>query len=815
MTYHHAYQMGAVMSSVGLIAGAATMAGADQAGTAKNPVALKALPFTPEDVRLLDGPFKENQARDITYMLSIDSDRLLHMFRVNAGLPSAAKPLGGWEHTNCWVRGQVMGHFLTACALMRAATGDERLKSKADAIVAELAACQEALQKQGANPGYLSAFPEEFFDNLDANKQVWAPWYVHHKIMAGLLDMYSYCGNTQALDVLKKSAAWVKLRVDRRTEAQMQQSLKTEFGGMNEVLANLYAVTRDPEHLRLARAFDHKELFDPLAAGEDRLDGLHANTQIPKVIGAAREYELTGEPRYRDIATFFWRDVAFTRSFATGGNSDREHFFPIKEFSAHLSPMAQESCNTYNMLKLTQHIFSWEPSAEAMDFYERALFNHILGSQDPVKGTTLYFASTRPGFFKIYATPFDSFWCCTGTGMENPARYGEAIFAHTDTALYVNLFIASRLDWKAKGTTVTMETRFPEEDTVKLRLTCAKPVKFEVRVRQPSWARSGIDITVNGDKRNVENRPGSYAILEQEWKDGDLIDIRLPMALHAEALPDDPRTVAVLYGPVVLAGEMGSDQTADTGCYLMSNASMLWVRAPEAPILVGDATSVLSHIEPVPGKPLTFRSVGVGRPADVSFIPYYRTHHQRFTVYWHLRTEDEWRKIAATREQAAITRSELEPRIVDEILFGDGRNTSEHKLQGDNCSSEAFRNRIWHESARGKSFSFALKVKPDTQMRLKCTYWGAEKEETVQLFTGKMSATGPRVFDILVDDAKIAEQKLTPNTGKEEFFDVEYAIPEELTKGKERVMVKFQAPKDATAGRLFECMTLQPPHATK
>ena len=769
-------------------------------------VPLGATPFAANQVCLLDGPFRENQVRNLNYLLSIENDRLLHMFRVTAGLPSTAKPLGGWESPQCWVRGHSMGHYLTACALMVAATGDQRLKTKADAIVAELAKCQEALARKGCHSGYLAAIPEEHYDNLDAGRQVWAPWYVYHKIMAGLLDMYVHCGNRQALDVLGKSADWVKFRVDRLSTQQMQRSLNTEFGGMNEVLANLYAVTGNPDHLRLARAFDHKAVFDPLAADRDCLNGLHANTQIPKMIGAAREYEMTGEKRYRDIAKSFWRNVVTKRSFVLGGNSDREHFFPPEEASEHLGPMAMETCNTYNMLKLTWHLFSWEPSAEIMDFYERALFNHILGSQDPVKGTGIYFASVRPGFFKLYATPFDSFWCCTGTGMENPARYSEAIYFHDDGALLVNLFVASRLTWAQKGMVLTQDTRFPEHDSTRLALACKQPLALAIKVRWPGWARNAIRITVNGEPQRVVGQPGCYVTIERTWKDGDRIDVRMPMQLHAEGVPGDPQRNALLYGPIVLAGELGSDPITTTGCYLMSNASMLWMRCPEVPMFVGDPSSVLSHIEPVSGKPLTFRSVGVGRPSDVSLIPYYRLHHQRFNIYWRLCTEQQWQKIAADRQSALLARRQLEPRMVDEILFGDSSQHL-HKLQG-KFVSEAFQDRVWCESVRGGDFHFELKVQPDRPMRLCCTYWGDEKEETVQLFTGKTSPTGPRLFDILIDGRKIATQTLKPDRPSE-FFDIEYAIPEDVTRGKTRVVVTFQSHSNATAGRLFGCSMLR------
>lgn len=322
-------------------------------------VPIKAYAFDLKDVRLLEGPFREAMLRDQKYLLSLDPDRLLHNFRVTAGLPSSARPLGGWEAPDVELRGHSLGHFLSACALMYSGAGDEQLKSKGEAIVAELAKIQQALQSRGFTPGYLSAFPEEFFDRVDSARRVWAPYYTIHKIMAGLLDMYLHCGTAQAFDVLLKKADWVRFRVDRLSDEQQQRALDTEFGGMNEVLANLYAVTGNAEHLRTARKFDHRAVFDPLARGEDRLSGLHANTQIPKAIGAAREYELTGEKNYYDIATFFWKRVAQHHSYVIGGHSDGERFFPIENFSRHLGASSTETCNTYNMLKLTRRLFAW------------------------------------------------------------------------------------------------------------------------------------------------------------------------------------------------------------------------------------------------------------------------------------------------------------------------------------------------------------------------------------------------------------------------------------------------------------------------
>ncbi|MBA3873405.1 MAG: glycoside hydrolase family 127 protein, partial [Anaerolineae bacterium] len=450
---------------------------------------IKAQPFNLKQVRLLDGIFKDNMQRDQNYLLHLEPDRFLHSFRVTAGLPSEAQPYGGWEAPEGELRGHSLGHYLSACALMFASTGDEQFKARADTIVAELAKCQDALPAQGYNMGFLSAYPEEFFERVERRFSVWAPYYTLHKILAGLFDAYQYCDNQQALDVLEKVASWLQFRIDRLTYEQMQITLLNEFGGMNEVLANLYGVTGKAEHLKLSLAFDDAVILDPLARQQDSLDRLHANTQIPKAIGVARQYEVTGEDRFREIAHFFWERVALYRSYAIGGNSDDELFFPITGFAQHLSSVSAETCNTYNMLKLSRHLFGWEPSAQIMDFYERGLFNHILGSQDPESGMTLYFASMKPGHFKAYNTPFNSFWCCTGSGMENHAKYGDTIYFHDDDSLFVNLFIASELTWPEKGLTLRQETAFPEEDKTHFSLHCEQPVQLALKIRYPAWAQ--------------------------------------------------------------------------------------------------------------------------------------------------------------------------------------------------------------------------------------------------------------------------------------------------------------------------------------
>lgn len=617
-------------------------------------VPLQAQPFPLTEVRLLDGPFQAAMNRDQDYLLNLDCDRLLHNFRINAGLPSDAQPYGGWEATNCELRGHIVGHYLSACSLMYASTGDVRFKQRVDQLVLGLADCQYSLEMVGAHHGYLAAFPESFIDRVENRKSVWAPWYTIHKIMAGLLDAYQLCGNEQALIVVTNMAEWVKFRVDNLPEEKMQTSLETEFGGMNEVLANLYGVTGDTNYLRLAEAFNQKKIFDPLAAEEDKLDRLHANTQIPKMIGAARQYELTGNERDERIVKFFWERVALHRSYVIGGHSDREHFFPTNEFVKHLSPETAETCNTYNMLKLTRHLFEWQPSAVEMDFYERALYNDILASQDPEQGMFVYLMSLKPGHFKTYSTPENSFWCCVGTGMENHAKYGDTIYFHDDDSLYINLFIPSELTWIEKKMTVRQETKFPESDKTFLKFSCDQPKQLALKIRWPEWAET-ISVRVNDKKQKVSGRPGSYVSIVRNWQNNDSVEIELPMRLHSEPLPGTSNIVAVLYGPIVLAGELGTNGMPNP--YAQGQRDFVKVPDPKVPVFVGDEKKFLKKIHST-DEPLVFRTKGLAKLADVTLVPFYEANHVRYSVYWNIVSKAEWKKNPDKNFQAGNKRVE-------------------------------------------------------------------------------------------------------------------------------------------------------------
>ena len=603
-------------------------------------VELKVQPFDLSQVRLLDGPFKVAQDADAKYMLSLDLDRLLHNFRVNAGLPSTAKPLGGWESPSCELRGHFVGHYLTACALMYKSTGDPEWKRRVDYLVAELGKCQDAL-----GTGYLSAFPSSNFDKLEAGIHVWAPYYTIHKIMAGLLDAFQLCDSAQALDIDKKMSTYFADRISKLNDEQIERTFHTtgvgpgtEFGGMSIVLHQLYGITGDYHDLALANTFDRDWLAVPLAYGEDPLDGLHANTHIPQVDGYAWHYRVTGDTKYRDAAVNFWALVTDHHSFVTGSNSFSEHFAKPGIEASQLSPTTAETCNTYNMLKLTRDLFQLDPKPQYADYYERALYNHILASIDPADGMTMYFLSLAPGHFKVYSTPADSFWCCTGTGLENHAKYGDSIYFHDDSTLWVNLFIPSELKWQEKGITVRQETTFPEEATTTLVFHTPRPTCLAMKLRVPYWATQGVNVKINGEVVQTAATPQSYLMLHREWNDGDRVEYSMPMSLHIHHAIDRENYVAIIYGPIVLAGEFGTDgvpSPADARDQSQFNK----LPRPEIPALATDNEDASTWLKPVPGHTLTFQTLGVGKPADVTMMPLYAIRNERYTVYWRMGTQ--------------------------------------------------------------------------------------------------------------------------------------------------------------------------------
>ncbi len=624
-----------------LMAGCSACLAADGVEPKANIVAR---PFTLGDVRLLDGPFKAAMEINKAYLLELDADRMLWPYHERAGLPVKGERYGGWAQRD--LVGQTSGHYLSALALMYASTGDHVFKERIDYMVSEIARAQEA-----HGDGYTGPVRTEVWERIAAGDLAahkwgvgggYVPWYVMHKTFAGLIDAYVHADSKQALEVVANLADWAKRVTDTLDEAQFQDMLRSEFGGMNESLANLYALTGNKDHLLLANRFEHTFITDPLAEQRDELTGRHVNTQVPKIIGSARLYELTAQPRDATIARFFWDRAINPRDFAPGGVDLNERFFATGEEASRLAWNTSETCSVHNMLKLTRHLFGWEPDAAYMDYYERALYNQILGSQDPESGGFTYFNSLNPGHFKIYSTPFDSMWCCVGTGIENHAKYGDTIYFHNDDTLWVNLFIPSELQWKEKGATIRQETAFPETDTTTFTVSARQPQTFNITVRVPYWVTQAPQVTINGEKQAVEAKPSSYLTLSRTWEDGDTIQVQLPMGLHLRRARDDESLVVVMYGPAVLAGELGREGMPDS-LRFSNQAAHSGDIPPPVPVLVVDSDEPGDWIKPVEGAPLTFRTSGAGKPEDVSLIPLWNLHHQRYTVYWKTMTSEEWK----------------------------------------------------------------------------------------------------------------------------------------------------------------------------
>ncbi|HVM61342.1 MAG TPA: beta-L-arabinofuranosidase domain-containing protein [Verrucomicrobiae bacterium] len=758
---------------------------------------LTATPFALSQVCLQDGPFKEREDVNARFLLTVDTDRLLARFRQEAGLAPKAEPYRGWESKE--LGGHSLGHYLSALSLLYASTGSSHALERIRYIIDELDACQTA-----NGGGYVLSVPRRVFEDLRQGKikasganlnDCWAPNYTLHKMLAGLRDAYRLAGNNKALEVERKFVDWLADVLSGLTEAQIQEMLKAEHGGMNEVLADLAADAGDARYLRIAeREFHHKAVLDPLANGEDNLNGLHGNTQIPKVIGLAREYEMTSNPKCRVAVETFWDSVVNRRSFAMGGHGESEYFFPPEQFPEKLTPYTAETCNTYNMIKLTGHLFSWEPKAAHMDFVERALINHVLANIGHRPGEFGYFLSLASVGVKAFSPPFDAWWCCVGTGMENPARYGEMVYFHGPDTLWVNLFMGSTLAWAEKGVSFRQETRFPEEDSVRLVFTCKRPVPFALKIRHPYWCEHP-KVKINGKAMTVKSTPSSYMTFERTWKSGDTIQLRLPMALRLEFLPhSDDRIVAVMYGPIVLAGIVPVEPGVSNPATQRFADHLAAKRKFDAfaPVFVGaSAADVVAHLRPTGGTFAEFRSEGVVKLADLTFEPLYRVYEEPYAVQFPLMTAAEWdrREVELRAEQEQ--RARWEANTLDTVTPGFQQSEIEHGMQSENSTTGDFLNRKWREAHNGW-FSYEMAVDPAAPNVLVATYWGGEWQS--------------HNFDILIDGQKIGAQKLRANSPGD-FFEETYPIPLVLTKGKSNVTIRFQAHANDTAGSVYGLRT--------
>jgi uncharacterized protein len=752
----------------------ASPSGSDAAQPRSGPIT----PFPLEAVRLRPSPYLTAVESNGVYLLRLEPDRLLHNFRVSAGLPPKGALYGGWESLS--LAGHSLGHYLSACSLMFAQTGETRYRERVDYIVTELTQCQAA-------HGYVGGFTRSRDDVVEDGKAIfpeiargdirsapfslngaWSPLYTLHKLFAGLLDSHELCHNTAALKVAQGLAGYLEGVFAKLSDAQMQQVLACEYGGLNESFAQLYQRTSDERWLRVARRiYDHKVL-DPLARESDELEGVHSNTQVPKIIGLARLHEVTGEATYRTTASFFWQTVTRHRSYVIGGNADREAFqLPLSQY---ITEQTCEACNTYNMLKLTRHLYQWTPDAAYFDYYERAHLNHILAQHDPDTGMFAYMMPLICGARREFSKPFDDFWCCLGTGMESHSKHGDSIYWKRGDELFINLYIPSELTWKEQGATLALRTDYPHAGVVIFEATrLERPRTFTMSFRVPGWCEKS-DLSINGQGVAARFR-GGYLSVRRRWVAGDKVELKLAMKLRAEPTRDDANLIALMYGPMVMAADLGSADDPFEGT---------------APVLIGaTATDVIDSMH-------ESRNTGsVSQPANLTLKPFFSQYDRRSAVYFPTLTEQQWdverTARAAEREQLA----QLETRSIDVMRFGDTHSERDHELQTGKSEAVLYRGRNGRLARNGSSFEFRMRVTSEPLV-LQTTYWGRQ---------------GNSRFSVLADGVRVGAESMDGG-GPIAFIERNYVIPGELTRGKQSVVIRFEPELDAGAGPVFGCRIL-------
>jgi hypothetical protein len=746
---------------------------------------LKVRPLPLNSVRLTGGPLKVAQDLDAKYLLELEPDRMLAYLRQRAGLQPKAQPYGGWDGAGRQLTGHIAGHYLSAVSLMWAATGDLRFKERADYLVKEL---KEVQDKQG--DGYIGAQldgqgvdgKQRFEDLSKGNIRsggfdlngLWSPWYVEHKIFAGLRDAYRYTGNRTALDVEIKLAAWAEHILAPLDDAQIQQMLATEFGGMDEVAADLYADTGDARWLALSDKFEHRAIVDPLAAHDDILAHKHGNALVPKLYGDLKRYILTGNETDGRAAEFFWDAVAVHHSFATGGHGKNEYFGEADKLSDLVDGRTAESCNVYNMIKFTRELFCVNPDVRYADFHERALFNHVLGSQDPNDGRVCYMVPVGRGVQHEYQRPFEDFTCCVGTGMESHALHGYGIYYESENKLWVNLYAPTSAKWESAGVALEMQTDMPEGQSATLKVTPKSPREFTIALRRPYWAGAGFNVKVNGKPIKDLPGPDSYVEIKRKWKSGDTVELVLPKTLREEPLPDNPNRFALAWGALVLAGDLGPERTRRRDPQGPPPAPP----AP-APVLIALAEPVDKWLKPVADKPGTFRTEGVGLANEIEFVPFYRLPARRYAIYWDMYTPQEWQKVSSTNAAEQEQQKKLEAATISFVQPGQTQADHDFNQQGEETTPAQAMGRT---GRRGRKwFSYDLPIEPSHPLALVITY--------------SNDAFRDCTFDISVDGRKIGEQKGVRRSPEQDvrFFDVTYALPSELVNGKQKVSVRFEA----------------------
>ena len=733
----------------------------------------KVEPFSVNDVKLTQSDFKHAEDMDIRYLLGIDPDRLLAPYLKESGLTPKAQNYTNWENTG--LDGHIGGHYLSALSYMYASTGNAEIKGRLDYFISELKRCADA-----NGNGYISGVPDgkkKWKEISEGNIRAssfglndgWVPLYNIHKIFAGLRDTYLLTGNKDAKQMFINLTAWMYDLTKGLSDDQLQRMLDSEHGGLNEAFADAAAISGDERFMQLAKRFSHKKVLDPLLRGEDRLTGMHANTQIPKVIGYKRIADIEGNDQWDKAAQFFWKTVVDNRSITIGGNSVREHFHPADDFSSMLtSEQGPETCNTYNMLRLTKMLYETSADTHYMDYYERALYNHILSTVNPIQGGFVYFTPMRSGHYRVYSQPQTSFWCCVGSGMENHARYGEMIYSHGGADnLYVNLFIPSELTWGK--TLVTQTNKFPAEEATTITVDPKKPAEFTIRVRIPEWTdASKMQPSVNGQPVEAKAE-GGYLAISRKWAKGDKLHVQLPMSLRAVSLPDKSNNYSFMYGPIVLASSLGKQEQlglfADDsrGGHIAGGRQL---PLQDMPVLVADKNNLMANITKVEGRPMTFRLTGAvpEKYAEMTLVPFSSLHECRYMVYWPVVSQQDWQAKQEEIARAEAERQAIEQATVDKVICGEQQPESDHFVKMERVRNGDFNGRHWRMAEKGGWFSYDMRTNSQAVKKLQVICSGNDRSDASVQVNGKevgiinpANVREPQTFTFDLSDLKAKE----------------------------------------------------------
>ncbi len=752
--------------------------------------------FALSDVTLLDGPFKHSRDLNISHLLKYNVDRLLYCYRADAGLPT-----NGVSNYSNWagLDGHVGGHYLSALAIHYAATTDEQCKKRMDYMIAELKKCQDANGKDADFIGYISGIPNgkplwRGIKNSNTGMvwDYWVPWYNIHKTYAGLRDAWVYGGSDDAKQMFLKLCDWGINICSRLSDAQIQAMLGNEHGGINEVYADAYHMTLDSKYLDMAKKFSHRTILNPMSSGTDNLDNLHANTQVPKAVGFQRIAELSNDNTYFKAADFFFRTVAEKRSLAFGGNSRREHFPTNADCIDYTTEReGPETCNSHNMLKLSEGLFRMTNDASYVDYYERSMFNHILSSQHPTHGGYVYFTPARPRHYRVYSSPDKAMWCCVGTGMENHGKYNQFIYTHKSDSLFVNLFVASELNWREKDLIVKQETRFPDEEQIKLTITTSSPSHFKLLIRHPWWVpANALKIIVGIDTLPSMTQPSTYYEIDRTWTDGETVTVLLPMHTTIETMPNVGTYVALMHGPILLGAKTGNQDlpglVADESRWGHIASGTLYP-LNSAPILVGNRTTIPTKLVRSNNEQMSFTApelIGNWTGSQLVLEPFFRIHDSRYMIYWTTEAgsgDDE--------EEALI----LDRRTIDKVAPGEQQPEVDHQMQSLNSKTGSYQGEFYRDAGTcsggsGGFFSYNLLTNKETDLTLMVRYWGNEGCS--------------RTFDILIDNERLVSENISGKWNTDNFVNQEYSIPNSMLTGKDEITVSFKA-SEGMAGGVF------------